>query len=38
CSNGLLGVQKDDICCDPDCGTCGGSSCGQQTGGAVSWC
>ncbi|CAN0508051.1 unnamed protein product, partial [Scytosiphon promiscuus] len=35
CSNGLAGVQKDDICCDAACGTCGGGGCGRLPGGPV---
>ena len=38
CSNGLAGVQNGDVCCDADCGTCGGRGCGGRTGGGVSWC
>ncbi|CAN0355299.1 unnamed protein product, partial [Laminaria digitata] len=38
CGNGLAGVQKDDICCDLDCGECGGGGCGGRPGGNFSWC
>ncbi|CAN0425466.1 unnamed protein product, partial [Scytosiphon promiscuus] len=37
CSNGLVGVQRDEICCDAGCGVCGGGDCGQLPGGSVSW-
>lgn len=36
CSNGLPGVQKDDICCDASCGGCGESDCDQEPAGRVS--
>ncbi|CAN0510195.1 unnamed protein product, partial [Scytosiphon promiscuus] len=36
CSNGLPGVQSDDICCDSSCGTCGGAGCAARPGGSVS--
>ena len=38
CSNGVPGVQRDEICCEAQCGTCGGSGCGQRPGGQVRWC
>ena len=38
CSNGLVGVQNGDACCDADCGTCGGSGCAGRPGGNVIWC
>ena len=38
CSNGVVGIQEDDICCAAECGRCGGSRCGQLPGGPVRWC
>ena len=38
CSNGVPGVQRDEFCCEAQCGTCGGSGCGQRPGGQVRWC
>ena len=40
CSNGLVGVEDDDglVCCEAQCGRCGGSQCGGLPGGPVSWC
>ena len=38
CSNGLPGVQTDDICCSASCGTCGGRGCGSLPGGAPNCC
>ncbi|CAN0375307.1 unnamed protein product, partial [Laminaria digitata] len=38
CGNGLAGVQKDDVCCDLECGECGGGGCGGRPGGDVSGC
>ena len=39
CSNGLAGVQAADddrdICCEEQCGTCGGSGCRNRPGGRV---
>lgn len=32
CSNGLPGVETDDICCVAACGVCGGVSCGNIPG------
>ncbi|CAN0456201.1 unnamed protein product, partial [Laminaria digitata] len=34
CSNDLAGVDNgDDICCEAQCGTCGGSGCRHRPGG-----
>ncbi|CAM9132608.1 unnamed protein product, partial [Ectocarpus fasciculatus] len=33
CSNGLIGVETDGICCDIDCGTCGGGDCRRRGNG-----
>ncbi|CAN0464048.1 unnamed protein product, partial [Scytosiphon promiscuus] len=38
CSNGLTGVQNEDICCEAECGTCGGNGCSKRPGGSVRWC
>ncbi|CAM9923420.1 unnamed protein product, partial [Laminaria digitata] len=39
CSNGLTGVDDgDDICCELQCGTCGGSGCRNRPGGTVRGC
>ena len=40
CSNGLIGVEDDDglVCCEAQCGRCGGSRCGRLPGGPVRWC
>ena len=40
CSNLLIGVENTagDVCCEEQCGTCGGSGCGQRPGGSVRWC
>ena len=38
CSNGLPGVNKDDICCEAQCGDCGGPGCGGRPSGSVRWC
>ncbi|CAN0575447.1 unnamed protein product, partial [Laminaria digitata] len=40
CSNGLSGVQaaNNPVCCEADCGTCGGSGCSGRPGGAVRCC
>ena len=35
CSNGLPGVEGDDVCCSAQCETCGGSGCRNREGGAV---
>jgi len=37
-SNGLPGVNNDDICCEAQCGKCGGPGCGGRPGGSVRWC
>ncbi|CAN0456210.1 unnamed protein product, partial [Scytosiphon promiscuus] len=34
CSNGLAGLQNGNVCCDLDCGTCGGAGCATRPGGA----
>ena len=38
CRNGLPGVNNDDICCEAQCGECGGRGCGGRPGGPVRWC
>lgn len=38
CSNGLPGVQKNSICCEARCGTCGGAGCKGRPGGEVRLC
>jgi len=38
CSNGLLGVERNGICCEAECGTCGGAGCAGRPGGSVRWC
>ena len=38
CSNGLIGVERDHICCAAQCGTCGGDGCRDRPGGPVRWC
>ena len=38
CSNGLPGVNNDGICCEAQCGECGGPGCGGRRGGPVRWC
>ena len=35
CSNGVLGVERDGICCDARCGTCGGRGCSSRPGSTV---
>lgn len=37
CSNGVHGVEQDSSCCAAECGTCGGSGCGQRSRGQVCW-
>ena len=38
CRNGLPGVERDGVCCEAQCGTCGGSGCAGRPGGPVRWC
>ncbi|CAM9751774.1 unnamed protein product [Ascophyllum nodosum] len=38
CSNGFPGIQKGDVCCDMECGLCGGVGCSSAPGGADSCC
>ena len=33
-----FGLEKDNICCPPECGTCGGSGCGSLPGGGSNCC
>eukprot|EP00903_Cladosiphon_okamuranus_P011811 g11099.t1 len=33
CDNGLPGVSKDEVCCSPGCGTCGGVGCSDRAEG-----
>lgn len=35
CSNGLPGIQNENVCCELACGTCGGAGCATRPGGAV---
>ena len=32
------GFRKDDICCEKNCGQCGGSGCASAPGGALKCC
>ena len=40
CSNLLIGVENTagDVCCEEQCGTCGGRGCAMRPGGSVRWC
>ncbi|CAN0300536.1 unnamed protein product, partial [Laminaria digitata] len=40
CSNGLPGVESatNPVCCESECGTCGGRGCGGRPGGADACC
>ncbi|CAN0409839.1 unnamed protein product, partial [Scytosiphon promiscuus] len=38
CSNGFPGFQTGTICCEEQCGGCGGVGCSQRPGGLVRWC
>ena len=38
CSNGLPGVELEDVCCPESCGTCGGVGCSSRPGGAYECC
>lgn len=40
CSNGLVGLENGEItvCCDADCGQCGGEGCGDISGLSVDDC
>lgn len=38
CSNGLPGIQNENVCCELACGTCGGAGCATRPGGAASCC
>ncbi len=38
CSNGLPGVEQEGICCDINCGECGGAGCADRPGGASDCC
>ena len=38
CSNGVPGVERDGVCCEAQCGTCGGSGCAGRPGGPVRGC
>ena len=35
CSNEVPGVERNGICCEAQCGTCGGLGCGRRPGGPV---
>ena len=37
CDNGILSPSGD-VCCESQCGTCGGSGCGDRPGGSSSCC
>ena len=39
CSNGLIGVEDEDdgVCCEAQCGTCGGRGCAGRPGGRARW-
>lgn len=32
CSNGLVGIEADEVCCELSCGVCGGVGCGNVPG------
>ena len=34
----MNGFRKDDICCEKNCGQCGGSGCSSAPGGASKCC
>ncbi|CAN0057819.1 unnamed protein product [Scytosiphon promiscuus] len=38
CTNGLAGVQSDEVCCLEECGICGGVGCSQRPGGPLGCC
>ena len=38
CSNGLPGVEANGVCCEAQCGECGGPGCGGRPGGPVRCC
>ena len=38
CSNGLPGVEANGVCCEAQCGECGGPGCGGRPGGPVRSC
>lgn len=39
CSNGIPGVEyEDNVCCEAQCGTCGGDGCETRPGGEVRCC
>ncbi len=33
-----FGIIKDNICCSPECGECGGQGCGSRPGGGSDCC
>lgn len=37
CSNGVLGIEANGVCCEAECGTCRGFGCRNLPGGPVSW-
>ena len=37
CSNGLPGLEANGVCCEAQCGECGGGGCAERPGGAVRW-
>ncbi|CAN0462973.1 unnamed protein product, partial [Scytosiphon promiscuus] len=39
CSNGIPGVEyEDNVCCEAQCGTCGGDGCETRPGGEDACC
>ncbi|CAM9607306.1 unnamed protein product, partial [Laminaria digitata] len=38
CSNDLAGIESDNVCCEGQCGSCGGNGCGLRPGGVTGCC
>ena len=38
CHNGLPGLEANGVCCEAQCGECGGLGCSSRPGGRVRWC
>ncbi|CAM9960315.1 unnamed protein product, partial [Ascophyllum nodosum] len=38
CSNGIIGIEENGVCCPTSCGTCGGAGCSTFTGGPEDCC
>ena len=38
CSNSLPGLEANGVCCEAQCGECGGPGCSSRPGGRVRWC